>query len=366
MKRLISLLAAVAVISSSTAPSTADSELVEIRQEDISSTLVEGGRGAALAVLEDGTALLAGGKDGDTLFQWRNGKLTVIGKILQQKERFSDSRFGPTDIGILTQSANSAQLLISYPQLSSSGQCIRLVVNRYIFNRSANSLSKKERWFTGKPCVPVGAIQHAAGRIEVINKQRAYLTTGDLGFRKINERAARGWLGGVFEISAKKVKQISQGHRNPQGVLLIGKDLYISEHGPRGGDEINLIMEGKDYGWPFVTYGAAYSSGDYVRPTNSGTHQGFTKPLYQWTPSVAPTELVLIPNLNKWGNLKNYMVMGSLAAQTLYFIELSSKNAVTKVSEQYVGERIRDLDVLPNGDLVATTDRGALLLIAPK
>lgn len=363
MKRVTTaLVSSLLFITTAIAPVTA-AEL-SIQSKDISTTLVENGRGAALAVLRDGTILLAGGELGDTLFSYSNNELLTVGKLLTQNERERDSRFGPTDVAVLSQSATKAQLLISYPQLQKSKRCVRLVAFRYTLNRTENKVSKQERWFAGNPCVPVGAVQHAAGRIEVINSKRAYLTTGDLGFRKINQREARGTLGGVFEISAKKVTQLSQGHRNPQGIVMVGSDLYISEHGPRGGDEINLITANSDYGWPFVSYGAPYSSGDYVRPTKTGTHVGYVEPLYQWTPSVAPTELVLLPNSDEWGTLKKYIAMGSLAAQTLFFIELESKSKVGKVTQEFVGERIRDLDLLPDNRLIATTDGGDLLFIS--
>jgi len=364
MRRSISglVLSLIALLSISLTPANASD--LEVESRDISATLVEGGRGAALAVLKDGTLLLAGGELGDTLFSYSNNKLATLDKISSQKERERDSRFGPTDIGVLSQSATKAQLLISYPQLQKSKQCVRLVVFRYALDRIKNQVSKQERWFAGNPCVPVGAVQHAAGRIEIINSKRAYLTTGDLGFSKINQRNARGTLGAVFEISAKIAKQLSQGHRNPQGIVLVGKDLYISEHGPRGGDEMNLITAGTDYGWPFVSFGAPYSSGDYVRPTKTGTHEGYAKPLYQWTPSVAPTELVLLPQDNRWGQFQNNLVMGSLAAQSLFFIELETNSKVGQVIQKPIGERIRDLDLLPDNRLVATTDGGLLLFIS--
>jgi hypothetical protein len=342
----------------------ADSVDLKIRAIDISSTQVEGGRGAALAILKDGTLLLAGGERGDTLYQYRNDELLTIGTLLQQSERNRDSRFGPTDIGILSETLKRIQLLISYPQLDQQRNCVRLVVFRYSLNRSDSILTKNERWFQGKPCVPLGAVQHAAGRIEVIDSKSAYLTTGDLGFRNIDEKKSRQWLGGVFVITAKKVRQVSSGHRNPQGILLTGSDLYISEHGPRGGDELNLIKQGKDYGWPFVTYGAPYGPGDYIKPNRTGTHVGYEEPIYQWTPSVAPTELVRIPNIASWQGFQGFIVMGTLAAQSLIFIQLTAQAKVGKVIQENVGERIRDLDVAPDGQLVGTTDSGALLFFS--
>jgi glucose/arabinose dehydrogenase len=241
---------------------------------------------------------------------------------------------------------------------------VRLVVFRYEYSKKDASLQKRERWFQGKPCVAISAVQHAAGRIQVIDSTTAYLTTGDLGFPRINRPAARGWLGGVFEIKANSIKQISKGHRNPQGIVKIGNNVYISEHGPRGGDELNLIKKGKDYGWPFVTFGQAYSSGDYVKPTKPGTHAGYEKPLYSWVPSVAPTELVQLPSGPQWKAQQSQIVMGTLAEQALIFIELLTPNKVGAVTSFDVGHRIRDLELMPDGTMVATTDDGKLLFIS--
>ena len=134
-----------------------------------------------------------------------------------------------------------------------------------------------------------------------------------------------------------------------------------------------MIKRGRDYGWPFVTYGQAYSPGDYIRPTSPGTHKGFEEPIYQWTPSVAPTELLLLPTGERWKNYSGWIAMGTLAEQSLIFIEiLNLKNKssdevdikIGKVLNAFVGERIRDMDLTVNGELVATTDSGKLLFIS--
>jgi glucose/arabinose dehydrogenase len=209
--------------------------------------------------------------------------------------------------------------------------------------------------------VPVRAVQHAAGRIEVIDKASVYLTLGDLGFSKINNMKARGDLGSLFKVSKSKVEKISFGHRNQQGIALIGNDLYASEHGPRGGDELNLISKGKDYGWPAVTYGEPYSAGDYVKPKLTGSHDGYVKPLKYWVPSVAPTELVVLPAGSTWGKWSSQLVMGTLREEALIFIELKDRSTVGQVLKIGVNERIRDLDVSESGQIVATTDSGKIL-----
>lgn len=328
-----------------------------------------GERGAALARLADGRLLLGGGSTGLTLFLYDlpTQKQTTIGRAGTAAERLNDSRFAITDIAVLTQTADTAQLLVSYPRYNGARDCVSVVVYSYQANFGAQpGLKRGKLWFQSNPCVPVGAVQHAAGRLEVIDSKNAYLTIGDLGYPEIGDKTKRGTLGSVMKISANKVTQISSGHRNAQGIVLIGKDLYTSEHGPRGGDELNLIQQGIDYGWPIVTYGERYSFGDYVKPTNPGSHNGFRKPLTYWVPSVAPTELIQLPAASTWGEWSSSIVMGTLREESLIFIQMKNKRVVGQMQTVNVDERIRDLDLTNDGLIIATTDSGKLLIITPE
>jgi glucose/arabinose dehydrogenase len=329
---------------------------------EITKSLGGNDRGPALAVLNDGTVLLGGGVRGGSIFAWREegNELVRLGEMMSAKERIKDSRFAITDIAVLSETQNSANLLISYPRLTSA-RCVEVVVFRATLDRVNSAIKKNERWFRSKPCVPISAVQHAAGRIEVINKISAYLTVGDLGYGDLGDRNLRGDLGSVFRITAKGVKKISSGHRNQQGIALLDdKTLLVSEHGPRGGDEINIIENGIDYGWPFVTYGAPYSQGDYVIPAKLGTHTGFREPIKQWTPSIAPTELVQLPR-DLFGKYGGGLVMGTLREASLVFMRFDNgKILETQISK--VGARIRDLDLMPDQRLIASTDDGRLLI----
>jgi glucose/arabinose dehydrogenase len=326
-----------------------------------------GVRGAAAAVLDNNQLLLGGGQKGSHLylFDLSTKSDQLLGRVIPASERLNDARFAITDIAVLSKSSTSANLLISYPSYRKNGNCVVVKLDAYKLTLDSKpSITKSKNWFTSKPCVPISAVQHAAGRLAIISEESAYLTVGDLGFSKIGSKDIRGDLGSVFKVSASKVEKISTGHRNQQGIELIGNDLYISEHGPRGGDELNLIRKGVDYGWPAVTYGQAYSSGDYVRPTRSGTHDGFQLPLYYWVPSVAPTELVALPANSRWGVWSSQLVMATLREQALIFIQLNGKDKVSQVVTVDVSDRIRDLELLADGRLVATTDSGNLLLIS--
>ena len=325
-----------------------------------------GERGAAITKLGDSKFLLGGGRNGSNLYLYdlTTRSEQLIGRVISPNQRINDSRFAITDIAVLASDSKSASILISYPIYNKTSKCVVVKLSAYEVRLTEKpKLSKVKDWFTSKPCVPVSAVQHAAGRLEVIDKTSAYLTIGDLGFKKIGSKSARGDLGSVFKVGANKVEKISTGHRNQQGIVLIGTDLYTSEHGPRGGDELNLIKKGADYGWPTVTYGDKYGFFDYVKPSRPGTHKGFEKPLYYWVPSVAPTELIQLPTSSTWGSWSEQLVMGTLANQTLIFIQLLAKQRVGAVVSVDVGQRIRDLEVTSTGSILATTDSGQLLLI---
>jgi aldose sugar dehydrogenase len=357
-------IAAIAIPGAASADTNAQIQL-STSSYSISAAVTNGGgsRGPALAVMSDGTFLLGGGNAGGELYVWntKTKKLRKIASLIPAEKRLIDSRFAITDIAVLNETKQRANLLISYPRLGNNGRCVEVAVDQVRYNRSKQQAKIIANWFVTKPCVAISAVQHASGRFEVIDKNSAYVTIGDLGFPGIDDRSKRGDLGSIFKVTATQVTRISQGHRNAQGIVLFnGKDLLAAEHGPRGGDELNLIKPGSDYGWPFVTYGEPYSSGDYVKPTKTGTHVGYVEPLKYWVPSIAPTELVQLPTTG-WGQWNNALVLGTLRENALVFMKLDNKFNVTETKLVDVGNRIRDLELTKEGNLIATTDEGRLL-----
>ena len=343
---------------------------LQIRVDDVKASTTSGGnmRGAGLAVLSNDELLLGGGKTGGEIFLYNlsNKKLTKLASLISANRRVNDSRFAINDIAVLSQSQSAANLLISYPRLGLQRDCVEVVVENVNYDRINQKIKRVKTWLVTKPCVPISAVQHTSGRFAVIDSKSAYVTIGDLGYTQISNRKKRGDLGSIFKVSSTSVSKFSQGHRNAQGILLYnGKDLLAAEHGPRGGDELNLIKAGSDYGWPFVTYGQPYGPGDYVRPTKTGTHAGFVEPLKYWVPSIAPTELVQLPK-SGWGDWNNQLVLGTLREQVLVFMAIDERFVVTNTVNVDIGERIRDLEVLSTGELVATTDSGKLLVISQK
>jgi glucose/arabinose dehydrogenase len=161
----------------------------------------------------------------------------------------------------------------------------------------------------------------------------------------------------------------SLGHRNPQGAALHPGTgvLWLSEHGPQGGDEINRVQAGKNYGWPTASYGCNYGEpvGEDCRLGGGKHSPKFVEPLSIWVPrSIAPSGLLFYtgPEFPKW---RNHILMGSLAGTALWRIQFDADREIKRerlLGE--LGERIRDVEQGPDGRVYLLSDSGKLLKIS--
>ncbi|MEX2474160.1 PQQ-dependent sugar dehydrogenase [Marinobacter sp.] len=159
----------------------------------------------------------------------------------------------------------------------------------------------------------------------------------------------------------------SYGHRNVQGLVFDEKKdrLIAHEHGPRGGDEINIIEAGKNYGWPVITKGLDYT-GARVSPFTE--YDGMESPALHWTPSIAPSGMALY-NGDLFPDWSGSLLVGALAAKSVHRVVVSDDGAVdmeTLFNE--LNERIRDVRAGPDGALYLLTDspQGRILRISPE
>ena len=155
------------------------------------------------------------------------------------------------------------------------------------------------------------------------------------------------------------------GHRTPYG-LAFGPDgrLWELEHGPRGGDELNLIEPGKNYGWPLVSYATNY---DRVEIPSPDTRPDLAKPVIYWTPVIAPGNFTFYDGA-MFPSWKGSALIGGMATRTLSRITFDGKGGATPAERWSVGEQIRDVAVAPDGAVwVVTNDRaGGLFRLTPK
>lgn len=156
----------------------------------------------------------------------------------------------------------------------------------------------------------------------------------------------------------------SYGHRNPQGTVIhpITGDVWVTEHGPRGGDEINLVKPGLNYGWPVISYGIDYD-GSII--TDLTEKEGMEQPVYIWTPSIAPCGMTFVTGdrYNKW---KNNILVGSLSFKYLERVVLGGRSVLhTEKLLENIG-RVRNVVMSPDGYVyVAIENPGKIIRLTP-
>jgi glucose/arabinose dehydrogenase len=170
-----------------------------------------------------------------------------------------------------------------------------------------------------------------------------------------------------FKDGSKALPEIwSKGHRNPQGITFDAADgkLYTVEHGARGGDEINHIEPGKNYGWPIITYGRDYSGAEIGEGT---AKEGLKQPLYYWDPSIAPGALAIYRG-KMFPEWDGDFLVAALKFQLLSRMQRDDSGAFVAEERIFNGDygRIRDVVVAPDGALLLLTDEdnGELLRVS--
>ena len=202
---------------------------------------------------------------------------------------------------------------------------------------------------------------HAGGRIKQFN-EGYLLTVGDFklpeDFKLEIEKDSD--LGKVLYIDKNWNSTIfSSGHRNPQGLIIKNETILSTEHGPFGGDEFNIVVEGKDYGWPSSAYGFTYSL-ENIYELDHG--QDFEEPIYFFTPSIGISELTIYEG-KEFPRWNDFVLITSLKDMTVYSLKLDSEGkGVIHVGEMYIGERIRDITLANDGRLVMAGDLGSLII----
>jgi len=160
----------------------------------------------------------------------------------------------------------------------------------------------------------------------------------------------------------------SYGHRNPQGAAIRPDEdvLWLSEHGPQGGDELNKVLPGGNYGWPLVSYGCNYGDpvGDACR-IGGGIHSpNYIEPASYWVPiSIAPAGMIFYTG-SGFPQWQGNVFIGALAGTALWRVELNGDSVVTREALfSELGERIRDVEQGPDGWIYLLTDSGKLIQI---
>jgi aldose sugar dehydrogenase len=237
-----------------------------------------------------------------------------------------------------------------------------------------------ERLFSMRPKSRGG--RHFGGRIVFDRKGFVYLTLGDRGDEE-RAQAPNDHAGAVIRLHddgrvphdnpfvgrPQQLPEVfSRGNRNIQGAALHPQtgEIWTHEHGPQGGDEINIIRAGRNYGWPTITYGVNYVTGTKI---GEGTQKsGLEQPIYIWVPSIAPSGMAFYSG-RAFPQWQGSLFVGALRSQTLVRLTLNGERVVSE-ERLLAGEvgRIRDVRVGPDGFIYLLTDAsdGQLLRLEPR
>ncbi|TXK72080.1 PQQ-dependent sugar dehydrogenase [Mesonia sp. K4-1] len=238
------------------------------------------------------------------------------------------------------------------------------------------SLVQKELLYKATPNTTRG--QHFGSRIVFDEENNVYFSIGERGNRDENPQDITLDGGKVYRLkedgsiptdnpfyaSAEAKKAIySYGHRNPQGMEVHPqtKEIWLHEHGPMGGDEVNVVKKGANYGWPVITYGKNYSG---IPITDKTAQVGMEQPIHYWVPSIAPSGMAFVTS-NKYPKLKGGLLVGSLKFQYLEFLKLDGKKIVerTKLLEN-IG-RVRSINQAEDGYIYIGVENLGIVKLNP-
>tara|TARA_Y100001968_G_scaffold84979_1_gene76108 strand:+ start:2373 stop:3698 length:1326 start_codon:yes stop_codon:yes gene_type:complete len=233
---------------------------------------------------------------------------------------------------------------------------------------SINNINKLNfsEFFQTKSCNYHWKGHASGGRIKRL-KENIIFTVGDMDMNETGllktAQSPTNEVGKVLSISDDgSYKVLSMGHRNQQGLTIVNNKIFITEHGPTGGDEVNIIKPDKPhYGWPFFSHGFNYNRKILHRYTHTGE---YSQPLYYFSPTIAISEIVFYEG-NEFPRWKNKFIVSSLKNKSLYLLDYDEEAERIISSERInIGHRIRDLGVLPSGKLFIVTDDQNLILLS--
>jgi len=331
-----------------------------------------------LAFLPDGTMLVTE-KDGQLRHVGEDGTLSE--PIAGAPEVDARGQGGLLDVAIAPDFAESRQVYLTFSEAGEGGTNSAAVARGTLSADNA-SLENVEVVFSQQP--KVASTKHFGSRMVFDGEGHLFVALGERSEMQFREQAQDlgSHLGKVVRINLDgsvpednpfvgqegALPEIwSYGHRNIQAALLHPETgaLWEIEHGPRGGDELNIARAGENYGWPVVSFGVNYDG----TPVGSGDSDGdgFSDPIYQWTPVIAPSGMIIHSGTGfpEW---EGDLFVGGLASTALVRLELDGE-AVTSEERllEDLGLRIRDVAEGPDGSVFVITDErnGEILKLAP-
>ena len=373
MKLITSLAFAALLIPAAAQAQTFKSSAGDLTVETVAAGLVHPW---SLAFLPDGRMLVTE-RPGRIRIVTRDGKLSL--PLADVPKVYASGQGGLFDVILDRNFANNRTIYFSYAEPFEGGARTALA-RAAIEGGDTPALSDVKVIY--RQFGPPSRGNHFGGRIVQANDGNLFLTNGEHFTDRDKAQTLDNDLGKIVRLTpdgaapndnpfagkaGARPEIWSYGHRNPQGLAINPADgkLWEQEHGAMGGDEINIIAPGHNYGWPLVSYGVNYGGS----PVGTGKQQmaGVDDPVWHWTPSIAPSGLTFYTG-DLFKGWKGSLFNGALKFQLLSRLEISGGKVVREERLlQGLHERIRDVRQGPDGALYLLTDSsgGRVLRVSP-
>lgn len=284
----------------------------------------------------------------EILISERKGELRVIknGRLLSKRitglpEIYSNGQGGLLDLALHPNFVKSQWLYFTYVSKSDNNSVSNTALMRAKLNISNFSLTDQTLLYKAQTNSKKG--QHYGSRIVFDDKGFIFFSIGDRGQRDTNPQDINKDGGKIYRLhddgripsdnpfldqNGAKSAIFSYGHRNPQGLSLDPhtKNIWSHEHGPRGGDEVNMITKGANYGWPEISYGINYNG---TKLTDKTQKSGMQQPALYWLPSIAPSGMIYISSDN-YPSLKGKFLVGSMKFDHLVLLTIEGEKVISQ------------------------------------
>ncbi|MBH0000305.1 PQQ-dependent sugar dehydrogenase [Pseudoalteromonas sp. NSLLW24] len=310
--------------------------------------------------------------NGTWLITERDGHVVIVKNNVQSRVKLNltglyvAGQGGLLDIVLSPDYNDSKEIIFTYAQGGASAN--RLVVAKATFN--GTDFSKPNIIY--KVATDKNTPQHYAGRALVLPDNTLLVSTGDgFDFRE-QAQVITSQLGKILRINLDGTIPIdnpfinhknpnahavySLGHRNPQGLVYDydTQQIISNEHGPAGGDELNYLTAGTNYGWPVITYGKDYSQ---ARISPFTEYKGMQKPSVNWTPSIAPSGMAYYGSKHAaFPSLQQHVLITTLVDKKLYSVNLVSGEFTQSHVFPKAAGRLRDVFITDKGNVAVLTD----------
>lgn len=323
-----------------------------------------------MAFLPDGSILIT--EKSGSMIRYKNGNRSEISNVPPVYVR---GQGGLLDVELHPDYTNNGWIYLSYASEEGEGKGGHTAIARA--KLQGDALTELEVLYKAGPNTTRG--QHFGSRIEFDEAGYLYFTIGERGARDINPQDLSRDGGKVYrlhddgripednpfvETEGAVTAAYTYGNRNPQGMARQPEtgEIWIHEHGPRGGDEINIVEKGANYGWPMVTYGINYSGTPITEQTEM---EGVTGPIHYWVPSIAPSGMAFVTS-DRYPAWKGSLLVGSLSFQYLERLELEGKRVTYREKLMDGIGRVRNVRQGPDGYIYVAVEGKGIYRLEPK